>query len=301
MNKFKSKKKCLSNYSNAACLFNGLANELSRVGILTFGPALALSFFLTQMVPVLRQRKTLWSWPWGKQQTWYVWQMPTPLYLTCSPGNGWWALGYIDWETQSSPELSFIYLAFFLLLYLFLLFITGLSKCTDAPYFTGSNYPSTPPLPAPHTAQIQKNSFHYCCMTKGHICQCGVVSVFTDAPLRSNPPPWQYCVSPFQPAQPLLFSFPEALQPLALSFSVLSPPTPLFKPRWFPSQLSLTVYLHALLSHSPPPLLEPSPRRKGVCFEGELMSAVYPHHFVFRREKRRWRWNRRPRKKNLAF
>lgn len=62
-----------------------------------------------------------------------------------------------------------------------MLFITGLSKCNDAPYFTGCNYPSTPPLPAPHSAQIQKNSFHYCCLTKGHIRQCGVVSVATDA------------------------------------------------------------------------------------------------------------------------
>ncbi len=84
-------------------------------------------------------------------------------------------------ETQSLAELYFLYLASFLLFYPFLPFITGLSKCTDAPYFTGSNYPSTPPLPAPHSAQIQKNSFHYCCVTKGHIRQCGVVSVSTDA------------------------------------------------------------------------------------------------------------------------
>ncbi len=37
----------MSNYSNAARLFNGLANDLSLVGMLTFAPALALSRFLT--------------------------------------------------------------------------------------------------------------------------------------------------------------------------------------------------------------------------------------------------------------
>lgn len=129
-------------------------------------------------------------------------------------------------ETQASLELYFLYLACFLLFYPFLPFITGLSKCTDAPYFTGSNYPSTPPLPAPHTAQIQKNSFHYCCVTKGHIRQCGVVSVSTDAfsglthPLAVLRVPLSTC------AAPSFSSFPVALQPLALSFSVLRARSP---------------------------------------------------------------------------
>ena len=92
-----------------------------------------------------------------------------------------WLVRARDTHTESSPVSYFLYLACFLLFYPFLPFITGLSKCTDAPYFTGSNYPSAPPLPAPHTVQIQKNSFHYRCLTKGHIRQCGVVSVSTDA------------------------------------------------------------------------------------------------------------------------
>lgn len=46
----------------------------------------------TQMLRLSRQRKTLCMLTRGGQQTWYVWQMPTPLYRRCSLGNGWWVL-----------------------------------------------------------------------------------------------------------------------------------------------------------------------------------------------------------------
>lgn len=145
-------------------------------------PALALTpFFSSQMLVVSLQRKIRCLLTWGEQQTWYVWQMPTPLYLPCSHGNGWWEphthrktgkfipLNYISFICLSSYYLPSSY-------HLSLAFINA-----QMPFFTGSNYPSTPPPLASHSAQIQKNSFHYGCVTKGHIRQCGVVSVSTDA------------------------------------------------------------------------------------------------------------------------
>ena len=223
---------------------------------------------------VLRQRKTLCLWTWGKQQTWYVWQMPTPLYLTCSLGNGWWEqyiLTNTYTETQSSHELYFLYLASFLLFYSFSLFTVGLSKCTDAPFFTGSNYPSTPPLPAPHSAQIQRNSFHYCCVTKGHICQCGVVSVSTDAfsslthPLAVLCVPLSTCTAP-----PFLFPCGSPTLGIILFYPQSSlpwrPSHPRLKSWLFPAQFSLTVY--GFCSFIQPPHLQPSPRRRRECIEG---------------------------------
>lgn len=183
-----------------------MANGLSQVGLLTFDPASALSCLLTLRCSQCqgRERPCVCE-PRGYSRP--------HMCGRCQPRCAWHILLEISGEssatrthtrkpTQPSPELYFLYLASFLLFYLFVPFITGLSKCTDAPYFTGSNYPSTPPLPAPHSAQIQKNSFHYCCVTKGHIRQCGVVSVSTDAfsglthPLAELCVPLSTCTAP---------------------------------------------------------------------------------------------------------
>lgn len=146
-----------------------------------------------------------------------------------------------------------------------MLFITGLSKCKDAPYFTGCNYPSTLLLPAPHSAQIQKNSFHYCCLTKGHIRQCGMVSVSTDAFSGLTHPLAVVCVllstctaPPF--SLPLWLSDPWHY--LSLSSELIPPPTP------FPSLSQTLMVSCSTLPHHLPVLLQPSPRRKGVCIEG---------------------------------
>lgn len=110
----------------------------------------------------------------------------------------------------------------------------------------------------PHSAQIQKNSFHYCCLTKGHICQCGVVSVSTDAfsgpthplavlrvPLSTCPAPpfslplwlsdpWHYLslssellslMTPPSPTQTLIVSF--QLNSSSLSTKAVAEPLPL--------------------------------------------------------------------------
>lgn len=226
--------------------------------------------------------------------------MPTPLHLTCSLGNSWYELGCTHTETQSSPELCFLYLASFLLFYPFLPFITGLSKCTDAPFFTGSNYPSTPPLPAPHSAQIQKNSFHYGCVTKGHIRQCGVVPVSTDAfsglthPLAVLRVPLSTCTAPpflfpcGSPALGIIFLCPQSSFPRRPSHPHLKPCT------------TLPHCLPALLLHSPP-ISSPHPGGGECVLRDSCCLLLIPPHFVFHREKGRWSWERRPRKTNRAF
>lgn len=190
-----------------------------------------------------------------------------------------------------STELYFLRPVSFLLLYPFVLFITGLSKCNDAPYFTGCNYPSTPPLPAPHSAQIQKNSFHYCCLTKGHIRQCGVVSVSTDAfsgpthplavlrvPLSTCPTPpfslplwlsnpWHY-LSLSSELLPLMTS-PSPTQPLIVSFQ-LDSSSP-YGCRRAPS--------------SPTPNFSPHPGGKECALRDSCCRLLIPPHFVFRRKK----------------
>lgn len=118
---------------------------------------------------------------------------------------------------SASAELFFCYLLSFLLFYLFLLFIIGLSKCTGAPSFIGCNYPPSPPLPAPHSAQIQKNSFHYRCLTKGHIRQCGMASLSIDAFSGLTHPLAVLCVL-FRPAHPLPFLLPSSPPTLGIIF-----------------------------------------------------------------------------------
>lgn len=255
------------------------------------------------MLPVSKQRKTLCLSTWGEQQTWYVWRMPILLYLACFLGNGWWGLHKHIRELYHPLNYIFFYLAFFLLFYPLLSFITGLSKCTDAPYFTGSNCSSTPPLPVPHSAQIQKNCFHYYCVTKGHIRQYGVVSVSTDA-FSGLTHPLAVCVSRFQPTPPRLFSFPSALQPLVLSFSVLrawSPntlPTPTSSPDGFrlnPPSLSTCLALTHFPNSNPH-------SRGGECvLRDSCCPLLTLLHSIFHREKGRWSWERRPRKTNQAF
>ena len=161
-------------------------------------------------------------------------------------------------------KLYFLCPAPFALFSLFLPFINGLCKCTDALYFTGSNYPSTPPLPASHSAQIQKNSFHYCCVTKGHIRQCGMVSVSTDAfcglthPLAVKCFRISTCMAP-----PFLFSCSTP------AFGViLLCPNSLFHWMPFPCRpKAFTGLLPVLLSHSKTGS-KPSPRRRGAGIEG---------------------------------
>lgn len=75
-----------------------------------------------------------------------------------------------------------------------------------------------PPLPAPHSAQIQKNSFHYHSLAKGHICQCGVASVSTDAFSCRTHPLAVLCVSLSARSVLSFSSFPVVFQPLPLSF-----------------------------------------------------------------------------------
>lgn len=82
------------------------------------------------------------------------------------------------------------------------------------------------PLPAPYSAQIQKNSFHYHSLAKGHICQCGVASVSTDAFSSRTHPLAILCV------------------PLSARLALPSPP-----PLWLFNSchyLSLSPELHAL-------------------------------------------------------
>lgn len=157
-------------------LFNGLANYLSPVGLLTLGPASALSHFLTHRCSQCQSRERPCVCECGGNSRPYM-------CGRCQPHNTRHVLLEIFGEALNMH--TYIHPlnlpASFRLFYPFVLFITGLYERTDAPYFTGCNYPSTPPLPAPHSAQIQKNSLHYCRLTKGHILQCGMVSVSTDA------------------------------------------------------------------------------------------------------------------------
>lgn len=162
-----------------------LTDDLYQADI---SPVLAMTppFFSSQMLVMSLQRKIQCLLTWGEQQTWYVWQMPIPLYLTCSHGNGWWephthAHAHTNVQEKFIPlnYISFICLSPYYLPSFYRLSLAFINA--QMPFFTGTNYPSTPPPLASHSAQIQKNSFHYCCVTKGHIRQCGVVSVSTDA------------------------------------------------------------------------------------------------------------------------
>lgn len=111
------------------------------------------------------------------------------------------------------------------------LFITGAFACTGAPYFTNCNHPATSPhpLPAPHSARIRKNSFHYHSLTKGHIRQCGVASASTDASSRLTHPlavlcvPLSTCTAP--PFPPPLWLF-NSWHYLSLSPELHALPTP---------------------------------------------------------------------------
>lgn len=111
-----------------------------------------------------------------------------------------------------------------------------------------------------HT-QIQKNSFHYCCLTKGHIRQRGVVSVSTDAfsglthPLAVLCVPLSTCTAP-PFFLPLWLCNPWHNRSPSLE---LTPPTPFPSPPQTQmvscSTLSLTVYL----ALAEPPNCSPHP------------------------------------------
>ena len=159
------------------------------------------------------------------------------------------------------------------------------------PYFTGSNYPSTTPLPASHSAQIQKNSFHYCCVTKGHIHQCGVVSVSIDAfcslthPLAVEHIPLSTCMAPtffffLFPWLPSLWHYPSACSCEHPSLTNSRPSPSCY--------LSRSPSARQVKSH-------PTGGGERVLRDGGCLQLISPHS-VFRREKRRWRWERRPRK-----
>lgn len=190
--------------------------------------------------------------------------MPIPLFLTCSPGIGWWEINTI------TQIISLLFVFFF---YSYFISFQHLSQvlfqCIDSLYFIRSNYPSAPPLPASHSLQIQKNSFDYRCVTKGHIRQCDVVSISTDTfsgltyPLAvlclllstcTGPPSLLPCGS-FQP-----WHYP-SLSP------DLIPPCPYYphpKPYWFLAQLSLIVYLPCSQTALK---LRLSPAKMEVCLE----------------------------------
>ena len=98
-------------------------------------------------------------------------------------------------------------------------------------------------------------------------------------PLWSHPASGSAVPPRSQPVQPLLFSFPVALQPVALSFSVVrarSPgalPIPNLEPWWFPARLSLTVYLSR--SRTAAQNSSPHPGGWECSIEGLLLSSAY--------------------------
>lgn len=135
-------------------------------------------------------------------------------------------------------------------------FITGLSGCPGAPYFTHDHHPAAappppPPLPALRSAQIQKNSFHYHSLAKGHIRQGGVASVSTDASSSRSHPLAVLCVllstCPAPPSPPPLGLFNSwhylSLSPELHALPHLKPrrslslpsPSPVYPPRARPS------------------------------------------------------------------